>query len=108
MPGEGVKEVPLREATLDQTICITKDLPPNLEGDFLSLIRDYEDVLAWRPSELQGVSWELIEHHLQIDPKKKPRKQKVQKMLVERKVATQEEVRKLLEAKVIWEVIHTE
>jgi hypothetical protein len=85
-----------------------KDLLPGPEGAFVALLLEYKDVLTWSPFDLQEVSQDLIEHHLRVDPKKKPHKQKVQKMSTERKEATQEEVQKLLEAKVIWGAMHTE
>ena len=50
----------------------------------------------------------MIQHHLDVDPKKKPRKQKVRKMSIERKEAAHAEVCKLLDANVIREVIHME
>lgn len=78
-----------------------------MEAALLDFLQENEDVFAWTPSVLQGIDRDLIQHHLNVDPKKKPYKQKVQKMSTEQREAARAKVRKLLDANAIWEVIHT-
>jgi hypothetical protein len=41
-------------------------------------------VFAWSTSDLIGVSREVIEHKLQVNPNKRPKKQKLRKMSEEK------------------------
>lgn len=102
------KTVALRSEQLEKMVQLAADLPEQMEFALLPFLRENEDVFAWTPSDLQGVDQNLIEHHLNIDPKKKPRKQKAQKMSMEWKEAARVKVHKLLDANVILEVIHIE
>jgi hypothetical protein len=40
----------------DQTVLVTERLPLELERALLTLLWKYENVFAWSPSDLQGVS----------------------------------------------------
>ena len=55
-------------------------------------------------SDLRGVSRDIIEHRLDIDPKIKPKKQKLCKMSDDKVAIVKVEVKRLLNAKVIREV----
>jgi hypothetical protein len=63
----------------------------------LSFLDKNNDVFAWRTSNLTGVSSDIIEHKLQVNPSTKPRKQKLCKMSDEKVVAAKAEVQKLLD-----------
>jgi len=67
-----------------------------------------QDVFAWLSSDLRGVSWEVMEHELRVDPKIKPRKQLLRTMFEDRKKAAQSKVQKLLDVGVIREVQYAE
>jgi hypothetical protein len=58
----------------------------------LSLLDKNNDVFAWRNSDLTGVSRDIIEHKLQVNPSVKPRKQKLHKMSDEKVAAVKVEV----------------
>ena len=57
---------------------------------------------------MRGVSREVMEHELRVDPKVKPRKQRLRIMFEDRKKAAHNEVHKLLDAGVIREVQYPE
>jgi hypothetical protein len=61
-------------------------------------------VFVWRTSDLTGVSREIIEHKLQVNPHAKPRKQRFHKMSDEKVAAAKAEVQRLLDAGFIREV----
>src|SRR6185503_14555675 len=63
-----------------------------------------KDVFAWSANDLRGVSRDIIEHKLDIDPKIKPKKQKLRKMSDDKVAAVKAEVQRFLDAKVIREV----
>jgi hypothetical protein len=51
-----------------------------------------QDIFAWSSADLKGVSRDVMEHVLNVDPKAKPVRQCLQTMLDERKKAAQVEV----------------
>jgi hypothetical protein len=57
----------------DKTVMISQDLTSREETKLLSFLDKNRDVLAWKPSDLTGVSREIIEHKLQVNPFAKPR-----------------------------------
>ena len=61
-------------------------------------------MFAWSVSGLRDVSRDIIEHKLDIDPKARPKKQKLWKMSDEKVAAVKTEVQRLLNAKVIRDV----
>ena len=63
-------------------------------------------MFAWEPSELPGVSREVIEHHLAVHPDARPIKQKARLQAQERHDFIIEEVEKLEEDRVIRKVLH--
>ena len=63
-------------------------------------------MFAWEPSELPGVSREVIEHQLAVRPDARSVKQKARHQAKERQDFIIEEVEKLEEAGVIRKVLH--
>ena len=78
------------------------------ESRLIQFLRNNHDVFAWSSSDLRGVNREVIEHELRVDPKVKPRKQRLRTMSEDRKKAAQSKVQKLLDAGVICEVQYPE
>jgi hypothetical protein len=64
------------------------------------------DIFVWSTSNLVGVSRDIIEHRLQVNPNVKPRKQKLQMMSEEKVEAVKVEVHRLLDAGFIREVTY--
>jgi hypothetical protein len=61
-------------------------------------------VFPWKTSNLTGVSRDIIEHKLQVNPSARPRKQRLRKMSDEKVVAAKAEVQRLLDARFICDV----
>jgi hypothetical protein len=97
-----VKKVPLDLP--DRQVAISVALEPEEEHELMEFLNKNKDVFAWSASDLCGVSRDIIEHKLDIDPKIKPRKQKLHKMSDDKVAAVKAEVQGLLDAKVIREV----
>ena len=103
-PAEHTKKVLLCEDVLDRTVMIGRGLEEAKESRLIQFLRNNQDVFAWSSSDLRGVSREVMEHELRVDPKVKPRKQRLRTMSEDRKKAALSEVQKLLDAGVIREV----
>jgi hypothetical protein len=99
-----VKKVPLDVHLPDKMVTINATLEPEEEKDLLEFLRKNQDVFAWSASDLRGVSRDIIEHRLDINPNIKPKKQKLRKMIDEKVAAVKAEVQRLLDANVIREV----
>ena len=70
----------------------------------MEFLNKSKDVFAWSANDLRGVSRDIIEHRMDIDPKIKPKKQRLRKMSDEKVTAVKAEVQRLLDEKVIREV----
>ena len=99
-----MKKVPLDKHLPDRQVTISAALEPEEEHKLLEFLNKKKDVFAWSASDLRGVSRDIIKHKLNIDPKIKPRKQKLRKMSDDKVAAVKAEVQGLLDAKVIREV----
>jgi hypothetical protein len=59
---------------------ISHDLIADEETELLSFLEKNNDVFTWRTSNLIGVSRDIIDHKLQMNPSAKPRKQRLRKI----------------------------
>jgi hypothetical protein len=98
------KRVPLDSRVSDKTVMISQGLTSNEETKLLSFLDKNNDDFTWRTSNLTGLSRDIIEHKLQVNPSAKPRKQRFCKMSDEKVAPTKAEVQRLLSAGFIHEV----
>ena len=77
---------------------------PRKKKSFSSSYAKNQDVFAWSASDLRGVSRDIIQHRLDINPNIKPKKQKLRKMADEKVAAVKAEVQRLLDANVIRKI----
>jgi hypothetical protein len=54
---------------------VGNNLDPKKELTLVKFIQENRDIFAWNPVDMPGVTRELIEHELHLDPKAKPIKQ---------------------------------
>jgi hypothetical protein len=87
-------------------VTISQDLTPEEEKDLLSFFDKDNDVFAWKTSDLTGVSRDIIEHKLEVNPSARPKKQRLRKMSDEKVATAKAEVQKLLDAGFIHEVYY--
>ena len=90
----------------DRKVTIRGNLSNKEEANLIETLA--KDVFTWSASNLKGVSRDIIQHSLDINPKMKPKKQRQRKMLEDRIRATKVEVQRLLDANVIREVKYSE
>jgi hypothetical protein len=98
------KRVPLDLRVLNQAVMISADLTLDEETELLSFMDKNSYVFVWRTSNLTGVSRDIIEHKLQVNPSAKPRKQRLRKMTDEKVSMATVVVQRLLDAGFIREV----
>ena len=70
---EETKSVPLENAVLDRKVTIRGNLSKEEEVELKDTLAKNKDVFAWSASDFQGVSRDIIQHSLDINPKMKPR-----------------------------------
>jgi hypothetical protein len=68
----------------DMNVCIGAKISLQEQAELLQFLDKNSDVFAWSISELIGVSKEVIEHKLHVNPNVKPKKQKLCKMSEEK------------------------
>ena len=71
---EETKSVPLENVGPDRKVTIGGNLLNKEEAELIKTLA--KDVFAWLASNLKGVSRDIIQHSLDINPKMKPRKQR--------------------------------
>jgi hypothetical protein len=98
------KRVPLDLRVPDKTVMIFEDLAPSEETQLISFLDKNNNVFTWRTSNFMGVSRDIIEHKLQVNPFTRPKKQKLCKMSDEKVTAAKAEVQRLMNAGFIHEV----
>ena len=47
-------------------------LNPQTKKEIISFLKDNLDVFAWSHEDMSGIPVNIIQHHLNVDPKKKP------------------------------------
>jgi hypothetical protein len=65
-------------------MCLSTKTGPKEQVELLAFLDKNSDVFMWSASDLVGVSKDIIEHRLQVNPNVKPRTQKLQKMSEEK------------------------
>jgi hypothetical protein len=78
-------------------------MSPEEPVELLQFLDKNSDVFPWSTSDLVGVSREVIEHKLHVNPHVKPKKQKLCKMSEDKVEAAKAKVQWLLDARFIRE-----
>jgi hypothetical protein len=87
-------------------MCIGTEASQQEQVELLAFFDKNNDVFSWSTSNLVGVSRDIIEHQLKVNPSARPKKQKLHKMLQEKVEAAKAEVQRLLDAGFIREVAY--
>ncbi|XP_073131434.1 uncharacterized protein [Henckelia pumila] len=98
---ETLKHVEIVPNDPKNTLKIGTELPPELEEKLKIFLGRNLDVFAWGDEPLPGIPHEYALHHLRVDPKMRPLKQKKRSFDPEKNRHIAAEVEKLLAAKYI-------
>ncbi|CAA0808228.1 Unknown protein, partial [Striga hermonthica] len=102
-PHGELMEIQIGE-TKEQTTKVGKDLEAELRNQLIALLREFRDVFAFTPEELTGIDPAVMEHKLNVDPLRKPVKQRLRRHGEEIDKAIEVEVDKLLRAGHVKEI----
>jgi hypothetical protein len=102
------KPMLLCEDIAEQKVLLGSQLSDEQENTLLRFLFNNKDVFAWTTNDLCGVNRDIIEHSLNVDPSFRPRKQRLRKMSDDKAEGAKNEVKRLLSAGVIREVMYPE
>ncbi|PKU62402.1 hypothetical protein MA16_Dca028415 [Dendrobium catenatum] len=103
-PVEDLMYVSLSEEHPSRTVQIGSLLSDTEKKKYIDFLRTNQDVFAWSSADMPGINPEVIMHSLKINPAYKPVIQKKQNFALERQLAIEQEVDKLLKSRFIREV----
>nr|XP_023928468.1 uncharacterized protein LOC112039793 [Quercus suber] len=101
---EVLETVKLIEGEATKTTRIGTTLSPEMRAKLIQFLRDNLDVFAWSHDDIPGISPEIIQHWLNVDPGRKPIKQRRRTFAPERDQVVADEVSKLLAAGFVKEI----
>ena len=70
----------------------------NIWDELVTLLRDYQDIFAWSYQDMPGLSSEIMQHKLPLNPEYSPVKQKLRRMKPDMSLKIKEEVKKQFDA----------
>ena len=69
---EKLETVELAEGSPPKTTQIGTNLSPRMKEEIVSFLKSDLDIFAWSHEDMLGIPASLIQHHLNVDPGKKP------------------------------------
>ncbi|XP_010480879.1 PREDICTED: uncharacterized protein LOC104759673 [Camelina sativa] len=104
-PKESVIQVNIDLSDPKRCVGIGAELPMALRDELIQFLRKNATTFAWTIDHMTGIDPSITSHELNVDPTYKPVKQKRRKLGAERTTAVNDEVRKLLDAGSITELV---
>ena len=71
-PTVEIEEIPLDDNRPDRVVRVGHSLAPTVKEAIVTLLRQYQDVFAFEPSEMPGIAPEIMQHKLNVDPSHRP------------------------------------
>ncbi|KAJ8506676.1 hypothetical protein OPV22_007562 [Ensete ventricosum] len=99
-----VLELSLDPNRPDKLVKVGSELTKNQQVQLIDFLRKNDDVFAWSPNDMSGVDPEIAQHYLNISLDARPVKQRPRKFAPDRQKAIEDEVTRLLDAKLVEEV----
>ena len=103
---EALETVVLAEDETTKTTRIGTTLSPKIRTKLIQFLKENLDVFAWSHENMSGISTEVIQHKLNVNPEKKPMQQRQRAFTPKRDQVVREEVTKLLTVGFIREVYY--
>ena len=76
---------------------VTTGMSSNIRDKSVVLLRDYQDIFAWSHQDMPGLSFDLVQHRLPLNPECSPIKQKMRRTKPEMSLKIKEEMKKQFE-----------
>lgn len=93
-----LKEVNLGNSDHPKPVYISQLLPKDVREKFIQLLTEFKTCFAWDYDEMSGLSRDLVEHKLPIQPSFMPFKQPPRRMSTKVELQVKEEIKRLLKA----------
>nr|XP_023894321.1 uncharacterized protein LOC112006266 [Quercus suber] len=103
---KALETVELSDEEPNKITRIGMTLSPEMRTKLIQFLKENLDVFAWSHDDMPGISPEVIQHRLNVDPKRKPVKQRRRVFALERDQVVTDEVNKLLTVGFIREVYY--
>ena len=103
---EALETVTPVEDGITKTTRIGTTLSPEMRTRLIQFLKENLDVFTWSHEDMPGISPTVIQHKLNVNPKKKPIQQRRRAFTPKRDQVVTEEVTKLLAAGFIWKVYY--
>ena len=91
-----------------RTFLMRKSMSPTERAGYVALLREYTDVFAWSPDDLQGIPPELGLHHIDLLDGSTPVRQRQYRLNPKYSLMVKEEIDSLLKAGFIYPVCNSE
>ena len=105
---KALEEVELVDKMTTMMTRIGTTLSRKMRSRLVQFLKENLNVFTWSHEDMPGISPRVIEHKLNVNPKKKPIQQKQRAFTPERNQTITDEVNKLLTAGFIREVYYPE
>ena len=105
---KALEEVELVDKMTTMMTRIGTTLSPEMRSRLVQFLKENLNVFTWSHEDMPSISPRVIEHKLNVNPKKKPIQQKRRAFTPERNQTITDEVNKLLTAGFIREVYYPE
>jgi hypothetical protein len=92
------------EVERGKTFYISNDIKGEEREEYARILRDYSDVFAWTPTDLEGIPSELGEHAIDLQEGAVPVRQRQYRLNPRYSLMVKEEIDQLLEAGFIYPV----
>jgi len=96
------------EVAPGRTFLVRKSMSANERASYMELLKEYSDVFAWGPADLQGIPPELGEHHIDLVDGSAPVRQRQYRLNPKYSLMVKEEIDSLLKAGFIYPVSNSE
>ena len=96
------------EVELGRTFLMRKSMSKTERESYVTLLKEYSDVFAWSPEDLQGIPPELGQHHIDLMDGTSPIRQRQYRLNPKYSLMVKEEIDSLLKAGFIYPVYNSE
>src|ERR1044072_4766820 len=96
-----LEEVDLGDGEVKRPTYNKAKIDPSLKNEMVCLLKEFKDCFAWDYNEMPGLSRDLVEHRLPIQPDKRPIKQSPRRFAPEVVLKIKEEIERRLRSKFI-------
>jgi hypothetical protein len=96
------------EVEQGKTFYISNDIKGEEQAEYARILKDYSDVFAWAPTDLEEIPAELEEHTIDLQEGAVPVRQRQYRLNPRYSLMVKEEIDRLLEAGFIYPVNNSE